>query len=236
MVCAYCHRSENEINEIFAPIIDHFEKEISKLNTLIENTKKQFSIKHGFTKENFEKVMAISENILAIKLDAIINNLVPFLRIDSNIEILTSYFNKYTPQISLDSPLKYVLDFFIKEPTQTRLDNEVRETVCQRDDLIKKIDIIKSKNKFIQTMNINDIIIPLKVFGFENDVKSSIVKIIRGSSIKRPITLCPYCSYLFNDKNDIKAFDFKIPQTKKSEIPDNLRQNNEFRDPNPLEE
>ncbi|MDR2792704.1 MAG: hypothetical protein LBB61_03425 [Treponema sp.] len=236
MTCSFCHRSESEINEIFIPIISSFEKEIFELNTLIEDTKKQFTIKHGFTKENFEKVMTINENILAIKLNAIINNLIPFLRIDSNIEILISYFNKYQPQISLDSTLKYLLDLFIEEPTQTRLDNEVRETVFQRDNLIKEIDTIKNKNKFIQMININDIIIPLKVFKFEKYLESTIVKIIRGSSQKRTITLCPYCSYLFNNKNDIQSFDSEMTQTKERYVLHNLRQNNVFREPNPLEE
>jgi hypothetical protein len=198
MKCSFCNRDENEIIGIFAPIIMNFEKEISELNTIIEDTKEKYSIKHGFVKENFEKVNTIDKNILDIKLDAILNNFEPFLKIDQNIGLLISYFNNYKPQITSESTLKDLLDLFIKEPTEKRLSDEVEKIVLKRDSLAKNINVIKEKNKFGEIENINDIIIPLKVFNFEKELESDIVKIARGSSLKRKISLCPYCSVLIN--------------------------------------
>jgi hypothetical protein len=214
MKCSFCNRDENEIIGIFAPIIMNFEKEISLLDTIIKDTKEKYAIKHGFIKENFEKVNTIDKNILDIKLDAILNNFEPFLKIDQNIGLLISYFNNYKPQITSESTLKDLLDLFIKEPTQKRLSDEVEEIILQRDSLVKKIDVIKEKNRFNEAININDIIIPLKVFNFENELESDIVKIIRGSSLKRKISLCPYCLALF-----------KLTEPKKEKNNDNKNTN-----------
>jgi hypothetical protein len=198
MKCSFCNRDEKEITGIFAPIIKNFENKVSELDTIIKDTQEKYSVEHGFTKENFEKVKTINKNILDIKLDAIFNNFEPFLKIDRNIELLISYFNTYKPQITLKSTLKDLLDLFIKEPTQRRLSDEIKEFVSQRNKVAKKIEVIIEKNRFNEVKNINDIIIPLKVFNFENELESEIVKIIRGSSLKRTRFLCPYCLALFN--------------------------------------
>ncbi|MDR3276263.1 MAG: hypothetical protein LBT11_03460 [Treponema sp.] len=207
MKCDFCKRDENEIKNIFAPIIESFMKDIADKDAHITEIKKQYPIKHGFISDKFERAKKINEDILDIKLNAIMANLDPFFKLDPNIELLTSYYTNYKPAIIPESTLKDLLELFLKEPTEERLSDEVRKFVDQRDSLYGYIEIINKKNEFFECKIINDIIIPLRVFAFENSIISAVLPIIRKKPIKRTITLCPYCKYLFNEENANKITD-----------------------------
>jgi len=231
MKCDFCKREENEIIGIFKPIIMTFEKDIDDLDKEINDIKIQYPSKNGFTNENFEKVKKIDKNILDIKLDAIMGNMEPFIKLDINIKLLTSYFTIFKPEIKLQNTLGDLLNLFVNEPTQQRLSDEVKEIVIKRECLSKKIKIIKEKNEYIERDNINDIIIPLNIFGFEEEIISDILKIIRKTSMKRNIILCPYCNYLFKEKNIVQFNSKEV-----TPYPDYLKQSRGSWVPNPLEE
>ena len=125
------------------------------------------------------------------------NNLDPFIKLDPYIELLTSYFEKFKPSLYTDITLNGLLNVFVKEPTQDRVFDAVKEIVSQRDGLIKKIDIINEYNVFHEVENIYDILIPLKICNFNNELEETIIKIVRGSGERKKIFLCPYCFYLF---------------------------------------
>jgi len=235
MKCDFCKRDEIEIDGIFAPIIMTFEKEIVDLENIINGIKEQYPAKNGFTKENFKKVNKIDKSILEIKLSAIMENMKPFFNLDANIELLTSYFTNYNPKITLQNTLGDLLSLFLNEPTLQRLSDEIKEFIVKKDCLYKKIEKINEKNKFFEVENINDIIIPLNVFGFENEIRNDVLKIIRKTpSIKKKFILCPYCNYLFFEKDICQKNICRIKN--KDKIPDNLKQSRGSWIPNPLEE
>jgi hypothetical protein len=217
MKCNFCKKNENEINEIFAPIIEGLEKKISEISLQIQNNKREYPLKHGFTKENFEKVKKINENILEIKIKSFIANLKPFLKLEPNLNLLIFYLTKHEPKISPEETLKDLMNLYIKEPIELRLNNEVKELEIKQKELINYVKQIKTKNVFYEIKN--EFEIPLGVFGFDERLMIYIHDQIKELSINNneKILLCPYCSHLFrNDSVNIFNAIKKAKQKKKN--------------------
>jgi len=79
--------------------------------------------------------------------------------------------------------------------------------------------------------------IPLIVFDINDEIKHIIMTELKNILLSQKnqmqndnIYLCPYCLFLFKEtQKNIKKIDDKY-------FPENLKQNNVYRDPNPLEE
>jgi len=119
MECIFCKRNENQILEVFRPILENFESQVSRYDyekkTIMENFKKEFS------KENKEKLENIDENILKMKINALMDNLDPFLSMNKNLKILSDYYKKYDPSISKSGTIKDLKTLYINEPKEMRI-------------------------------------------------------------------------------------------------------------------
>jgi hypothetical protein len=236
MKCAFCKRDESEISEVFVPLINNIEINISKLEFKIKDIKEKYAKENGFTDDNFAKAKNINENILKIKINAFMDNLEPFVNMEKNTQLLKIYLEKYNPKVSKEETLNKLVDLYVEEPTETRLDHEVHDLVQEKNILTSCIEEIKSKNRLIEVENALNV--PFGVFDFNDELKYKIIDELIKISIARKknrinkdkLFLCPYCLYL----NKISLTEIK--NIKEKYIPNNLKQSRSNWYVNPLEE
>jgi hypothetical protein len=227
MECYFCKRDQNEINKVFASIINNFKIEISKYDSKIKSYKEEYARKNGFTNDNFEKVKNIDKNLLKIKINAFMDNLEPFINMDKNLQLLKDYFNTYSPDIQENETLYKLMNLYISEPTETRLGNKSFLYVKERDKLSRYIKEIEEKNKLIA---VDDTLqIPLAAFDFDEKLKYKIIESNPKTDIKNEF-LCPYCLYLLIISNN------EIKEIKEKHTPEHLKLSRGTWDKSPLEE
>ena len=199
MKCDICNREESEFKDKFVPVIKSFQNQIKQIEEDIEKAKEKYAEENGFTKTNFDKVMTINKNIMEMKINAFLENKESFLKLDPNLEILNNYLAKYYPQITHNNTLHGLSEMFILEPNSSRYSNLIYELTSKKDTLSEVIEIIKNKNGVFKIVEI-----PFSSLGFENGRRSTVESTIssyyeNGAEVIKPqkLTLCPYCSYLF---------------------------------------
>jgi len=234
MECFFCNRNENELNIVFKPIIERIESQIARYNHKIDTIKENFA--KEYSKENKEKVKKIDKNILKMKINALMDNLEPFLNIDKNLQILNNYFKKYKDlSIPKNGTLEDLMNLFICEPEEIRITHAIAQDFTERKILLDCIEKLKSYNKLHK---LNDKVnIPLIVFDINDEMKNIVINEYekhlssqKSTEKEEQLYLCSYCMFLNKQSNK------EIIRIKEKYVEINVRQNNEYREPNPLEE
>ena len=194
MECGFCKRDENEIKKVFAQVINNLKKQIGeKLRIEIrDNFYKKYAEKNGFTLENFEKVRAINEEFLKMKIYHFLGDEDIVLRTDPNIRLLLHYFNNYKHSITVVKTLNDLMNAYLKEPTVERLDIEFNMEIEKME-----MDIQIMNDKEYQA--INEMLAGNRIYHgyFSNEINFTLCEFEKQSNYI-DIALCPHCLSIFN--------------------------------------
>jgi hypothetical protein len=200
MQCFVCGRDGSKIESAFEEIAKNFKSQIAELDKQLNETRDAFAQENGFMKENIIKLHNINDSILAMKINAFMENEASFLKLDNNLEILSNYIKKYHPQISENANIRQLVQMFENEPNEPK-DHKYHYQSMQLSGkkklLENAVEIIEKKQACFYEIEVPSIFASTGLgYQFTETLKHYLPN---GEELVKPqkIFLCHYCNYLF---------------------------------------
>lgn len=219
MKCSICGFDESILLKQKEEAIQQINNQIDRLYLEKTNHITKWKLENGFTDTVIEQLKQISSNLTEITIQAFLDNVPSFVKLDSRLQIVQDYCNKYgitqktvmhgvnvhsvnqnrfIKNISLSVTIADVINRISQEPLPERIYNDIKAIDTELQMYIKAREDLDNIQTFFKEK-----VYSADIFDFSSSVNTSLKRLYEKTNKHifptYSILLCPTCASLFKE-------------------------------------